>query len=60
MAEKAADFEIVPNQKAKSEIWKHFGLKYDAKSKAIVDRVAVCNLCKVIVENRGGTTNLIL
>ena len=58
MADKAADFEIVPNKKATSDIWKYFGLKYDARSKEIVDWVAVCNLCKVIVKNSGGTTNL--
>ena len=47
MANKAADFEIVPNKKAKSDIWRYFGLKHDAKSKDIKDGVAVCNLCKV-------------
>ena len=29
------------------------GKKYDAKLKKIVDRIAVCNLCKVIVKNEG-------
>ena len=52
------DFEILPNEKAKSDIWKFLGLKYDARLKEIVDWVAVCNLCKATVKNSGRTTNL--
>lgn len=58
MAASDEAFGTVSNKKAKSELWKHFGLKFDTKSNKIVEGIAVCKLCNVLVKNSGGTTNL--
>ena len=52
------DAEIVSNSKGKAAIWRHFGLKKNLKTHTIEPNVAVCMLCKVIVKNSGGTTNM--
>ena len=57
MADNGEEFENVVNKKAKSNIWKHYGLKLNTKTKKIIDR-AVCNYCKLTVKNSGRTTNL--
>ena len=52
-------FEIVPNKKAKSSIWNHFGFLKENDGSVNKTRVA-CKLCpvKTILKYSGNTTNL--
>ena len=53
-------FEIVPNKKAKSSVWNHFGFLKENDGPVDKTRVA-CKLCpvKTILKYSGNTTNLI-
>ena len=52
-------FEIVPNKKAKSSVWNHFGFLKENDGSVNKTRVA-CTLCpvKTILKYSGNTTNL--
>ena len=52
-------FEIVPNKKAKSSVWNHFGFLKENDGPVDKTRVA-CKLCpvKTILKYSGNTTNL--
>ena len=52
------DYLVVKNSKAKSEIWKHFGLKKRKSDGEIETNIAVCYLCDGTVKYSGGTSNL--
>ena len=53
-------FEIVPNKRAKSSVWNHFGFLKENDGPVDKTRVA-CKLCpvKTILKYSGNTTNLI-
>lgn len=54
------DFEIVNNTKAKSDVWRHFGLKKRKSDSTIVEGIAVCHHCNMTPKTSGGgTTNLV-
>ena len=52
-------FEIVPNEKAKSSVWNHFGFLKENNGPVDKTRVS-CKLCpvKTILKYSGNTTNL--
>ena len=52
-------FEIVPNKKAKSSVWNHFGFLKENDGPVDKTKVA-CKLCptKTILKYSGNTTNL--
>ena len=52
------EYEIVSNTKAKSNVWKYFGLKRRKSNKKVVERLAVCRKCGAEVQTAGGTTNI--
>ena len=55
----AFDFEIVKNTRAKSDIWRYFGLKKRKLDQQIEEHVAVCRECHATVRcTGGGTSNL--
>ncbi|XP_021345367.1 zinc finger BED domain-containing protein 1-like [Mizuhopecten yessoensis] len=56
--EKDESFSIIPNKKAKSDIWQHFGLKQYKEKTSVEPGVAVCKKCRTEVKYSGGTTNL--
>ena len=45
----AFDFEIVKNTRAKSDIWRYFGLKKRKLDQQIEEHVAVCRECHATV-----------
>ena len=49
----AFDFEIVKNTRAKSDIWRYFGLKKRKLDQQIEEHVAVCRECHATVRLRG-------
>ncbi|XP_048730602.2 E3 SUMO-protein ligase ZBED1-like [Ostrea edulis] len=51
------DFEIVPNKRAKSSIWKQFGLKKRKSDGRIEESVAICKLCDSVIKCAGGGTS---
>ena len=52
------DFEIVPNQGAKSRVWDHFGF-IKTKDDPVVDKTrVVCKLCLTKLKFSRNTTNL--
>ena len=55
MAEgKEREFDIVKNERGKSEIWKHFGVKKMKVDGSIEDSTAVCFSCQSSVKTGGG------
>ena len=53
-----SEFDFVQNKKAKSNVWNHFWLKCNKKTKKTIESLAICRHCEQEVENSGGTTNL--
>lgn len=59
MAEgKEREFDVVKNERGKSEIWKHFGVKKMKIDGSIEDSTAVCFSCQSSLKTGGGTSNL--
>lgn len=58
MAESEEKFQLVPNKKAKSDVWSHFWVKVDKQTQKQVENVAICRHCDQTVKYSGGTTNL--
>ena len=56
--DEAREFELVENQKAKSDLWDHFLLKRNKKWNTIQQGQAVCRHCNAEVKHANGTTNL--
>ena len=55
MAEgKEREFDIVKNERGKSEIWKHFGVEKMKVDGSIEDSTAVCFSCQSSVKTGGG------
>lgn len=52
------EYEIVTNVKARSGVWRHFGLVRYKDTRTFEDHVAVCRHCRQFVKSAGGTTNL--
>ena len=50
--------KILPNPKAKSSVWEHFGFPADKDGNKINDKKIMCRLCKGIVAYLGNTSNL--
>ena len=50
--------QLVPKQKYKSKVWKHFGFPADEKGQIIDSKNVVCKLCKFVVAYSGNTSNL--
>ena len=50
--------QLVPNKKAKSDVWGHFGIKMNKQTQKPVENVVICKHCDNPVKYCGGTTNL--
>ena len=57
MADGAEDFNVVPNKRAKADVWKHFGLKKRKKDSMVVEGVAACLRCDAEIRCTGGGTS---
>ena len=52
-------FQLVPNKKAKSDVWGHFWIKMNRQTQKHVENVASYRHCDRSVKYRKGTTNLL-
>ena len=55
----AEEFCVVKNERGKANVWRHFGSRKRKSDGTIVDGVAVCFTCHVVLKTGGGTTNLV-
>ncbi|XP_067653283.1 E3 SUMO-protein ligase ZBED1-like [Haliotis asinina] len=58
MADAPREYEVIPNKRGKSDVWKYFGLKKRISDGNFEENIAVCNSCNVNVKYSGGTSNL--
>jgi len=58
MAEEAPDFIVVKNNRGKSDIWQHFGLKKKISDGKVETQIAICFHCQSSVKLAGGTSNI--
>ncbi|XP_067678487.1 E3 SUMO-protein ligase ZBED1-like [Haliotis asinina] len=58
MADAPREYEVIPNKRGKSDVWKYFGLKKRISDGKVEENIAVCNSCNVNVKYSGGTSNL--
>ena len=52
-------FQLVPNKKAKSDVWGQFWIKMNKQTQKPVENVAVCRHCDQSVKYCGGTSLII-